>query len=52
MIKILQILGVKSLDDSNTVKLKPMFNYNNVYRAKDYDDTNLQVLTRAFITAI
>ncbi|MFW9327845.1 hypothetical protein ACN9OH_03870 [Glaesserella parasuis] len=26
--------------------LKPMFNYNNVYRAKDYDDANLQVLTR------
>ncbi|MDO9766208.1 hypothetical protein Q7523_12135, partial [Glaesserella parasuis] len=26
--------------------LKPMFNYNHVYRAKDYDDANLQVLTR------
>ncbi|WGE36805.1 hypothetical protein NYR62_04130 [Actinobacillus genomosp. 1] len=26
--------------------LKLMFNYNNVYRAKDYDDANLQVLTR------
>ncbi|MGY4675681.1 hypothetical protein ACWIVU_08115 [Ursidibacter arcticus] len=27
--------------------LKPMFNYNNVYRVKDYDDANLQVMNRA-----
>ncbi|WGE56340.1 hemagglutinin repeat-containing protein [Actinobacillus equuli] len=26
---------------------KPLFNYNKVYQAKDYDDANLQVMTRA-----